>query len=120
MFHGHLVVSRKYAQLNRRLWTSKGADGSSSKEGKSGRKDRIDGAPLKTTCLVTFFDGEKSRWIQRTKGVGKTQIQRTKGTLVKHGRINIRYQKGVLDIWLGIDIALPNGDLIWNRGRIIL
>ena len=69
---------------------------------------------------MTFFDGEKSRWIQRTKGVGKTQIQRTKGTLVKHGRINIRYQKGVLDIWLDIDIVLSNGNPIWNRGIIIL
>ena len=39
-------------------------------------------------------------------------MQETKGALVKHGRINIRYQKGVLDIWLDIDIALPNGDPI--------
>ena len=47
-------------------------------------------------------------------------MQITKGDLVKHGRINIRYQKDVLDIWLDIDIVLPNGDLIQNRGSIIL
>ena len=47
-------------------------------------------------------------------------MQRIKGALVKQVRIDIRYQKSVLDIWLGIDIALPNDDLIQDRGSIVL
>ena len=47
-------------------------------------------------------------------------MQITKGALEKHGRIDMRYHKGVLNTWLDIDIALLNGDLIWSRGSIIL
>ena len=47
-------------------------------------------------------------------------MQRIKGALVKQVRIDIRYEKGVLDIWLDIDITLLNGDPIQNRGIIIV
>ena len=44
----------------RRQQATKGADGSSIKEGKLERMDNIDGAPATTNCLETFAK-EKSR-----------------------------------------------------------